>query len=125
MLFTDSLKKNNDFVRVYKNGRYFVSKNLILYLLSGGSPGYNALGVTASKKVGKSVRRNRVRRLIKENYRHFEQFIRAGFLIVFVVRARRDDCIPGYCDISREMKGLFLRAGVFDQKKWEISQNGA
>lgn len=88
MLFTGSLKNNSSFIHIYRNGRYFVGKHIVLYALKVGED-RNELGVTAGKKVGKSVRRNRIKRLIKENYRLYEPFIHTGFRLVFVVRAAR------------------------------------
>jgi len=84
-----------------------------------------ALGVTASAKVGKSVKRNRIKRQIKENYRYFEMFVRVGYMYVFIVRARQNESLPDFYEVRREMKSLFVRAGVFDIQKWENSQNGA
>jgi len=124
MVFTVTIKKNDEFVRIYKNGRHYAGKYMILYV-SDGNPGINAIGVTASRKVGKSVRRNRIKRLIKENYRLYEPYVHAGFNFVFIVRARQDRYIPDYHEIHREMKSLFLRAGAFDLQRWENSRNGA
>lgn len=50
--------------------------------------GQSRLGITVGKKVGNAVTRNRVRRLIKENYRLMESEIRDGFDIVIVARAK-------------------------------------
>ena len=124
VILTDTIKNNSEFIRVYKNGRHYAGKFLVLYVLSG-KPDKNAIGVTAGKKAGKSVRRNRLKRLIKENYRLYEKFIRIGFYYVLMARARQDSYMPDYYDIRREMKSLFIRAGVFDQQKWEEFQNGA
>jgi len=124
MIYTSSIKENSEFTRVYKNGRHYAGKNLILYVLNS-KPDCIELGLTASKKVGKSVRRNRVKRLIKENYRLFEPYVRTGYMFVIVVRARQDKILPDYHEIHREMKSLFIRAGVFDQQQWENSLNGA
>ena len=123
MISTVIIKKNSDFARVYRNGRFYTGKYLILHILKD-SPDSIALGLTISKKVGKSVRRNRLRRIIKENYRYFEQFIYTGNLFVFVVKARQDGYLPDFFEIRRDMKSLFIRAGTFDQLKWESSQNG-
>ena len=120
MIFTIPVKKNCDFARVYKNGRYYIGKYLILYVLKG-NPGYNALGVSASKKVGKSVRRNRQKRLVRENYRLMESYVRNGFLFVFVIRAQSGD-IPDFYIIRSEMRNLFTRAGVFDKQLWDNTQ---
>jgi len=124
MYFTSTIKNNREFSRIYKNGGHYTGKYLILYILNG-DPERNALGVTASRKAGKSVRRNRIKRLIKENYRQYELYLHRGRLFVFVVRPRRDAYMPDYYDIRREMRALFNRAGVFDQQLWEKSQNGA
>ena len=124
MIFTVALKKNNEFIHVYKNGRHYAGKHLYLYMLKG-NPDAAALGVVASKKTGKSVRRNRLKRLIKENYRFYEEYIRRGFMFIFVVKARQDMHMPEYDEINREMKSLLLRAGAFDQQKWEDSRDKA
>lgn len=63
-----SLKKPSEFSRVYKKGKSYADRNLVLYKLHGTAEG-SRLGLSISKKVGKSVVRNRVRRLIKEVYR--------------------------------------------------------
>lgn len=63
-----SLKKPSEFSRVYKKGKSFADRNLVLYKLPSKYE-TSRLGLSISKKVGKSVIRNRVRRLIKEVYR--------------------------------------------------------
>jgi ribonuclease P protein component len=123
MIFTATIKSNSEFVRVYKNGRHYAGKYLVLHVLKC-EHSVNSLGINASRKVGKSVRRNRIKRLIKENYRLYEAFIRIGYLVVFVVRTPQDGNLPNFHDLHREMKSLFNRAGVFDRTKWENTQNG-
>jgi len=123
MIFTGAIKKNGDFARIYKNGRHYAGRCLVLYVLKG-DPGVNALGVSAGKKVGGSVRRNRQKRLVKENYRLMEGFVRSGHMLVFVVRAQ-DALTPDFYEIRREMKGLLSKAGIFDNDKWENSQERA
>lgn len=115
-----TLKKNYEFGRVYKKGRFFVGKYLILYALPNRIH-INRIGITTSKKVGKSVRRNRLRRLIRENYRAFEAFVLSGYDLVFVARATDEQ--PQLNDIKKEMKYLFKRLKVFDQEKWDASKS--
>ena len=116
MRITVSLKKAYEFSRVYKRGKYYAGKHIILYVLAT-DPGGNKIGVTASKKVGKSVVRNRMKRLVKENYRAFEPYVYLGYQLVFVIR--NVNGLPTYHEITREMKYLFKRAGVLDLEKWE------
>ena len=112
---TTTLKKNNEFVRIYKSGRFFAGKYIIIYARKNRS-GLNRLGITVGKKIGKSVKRNRVKRLIRESYRFYEDFIPPGLDIIFV--ARNIEKEYGYAEIRREMKFLLKKVQAFDQQKW-------
>ncbi|OPL07454.1 MAG: hypothetical protein AVO33_04850 [delta proteobacterium ML8_F1] len=100
---TESLKKHYEFKRVYKKGHSVVGRYLVIYFLRNKTA-QNHYGVTVSKKVGKSVIRSRVRRLIKENLRKFEEQIPPGYDIVIVARvaAAKAD----YHKIGRNMEEL-------------------
>lgn len=113
---TIPVKKNYEFHRVFRKGKYFAGKFIILYALKNYH-GKSRLGITASKKVGKSVKRNRLRRLIKENYRLYENFVKEGYDLVFV--ARNSLSTPDFYDIKKEMKFLLKKLNVFDQEKWD------
>lgn len=113
---TVTLKKNYEFVRAYKKGSFFPGKYIVIYVMKNRF-GKNRLGITANKKVGKSVRRNRAKRLIREGYRFYEDFIPSGIDIVFV--ARGVDTEYGLAEIKREMKFLLKKMKAFDQEKWD------
>ncbi|NLD49759.1 MAG: ribonuclease P protein component, partial [Clostridiaceae bacterium] len=103
MKYTVPIKKNTEFLRIYKKGKFFVGKFLVLYVYKNNSR-VNRLGITASRKFGKSVQRNRIRRLIKENYRLMEEFLKTGYDLVFVARSSEE--VPDYVSIKKEMKYL-------------------
>lgn len=117
---TDALKKNSEFVRVFKRGRYQASNTLTIHIMQNGSC-RNRLGITSSRKIGGSVQRNRIKRLIRENYRIFEVFVPVGFDIV--VTARKTDEMPDFWKISRDMKYVLKKLGFFDKEKWECQKN--
>jgi len=54
---TVPLKKNSEFLRLYKKGKFFAGKNIVLYVMKNDL-GINRLGITVGKKFGKSVKRN-------------------------------------------------------------------
>ena len=70
MEYSDSLKKNNEFQRVYRKGTSQANRYLVMYVLENHDRHMeNRLGISVSKKVGNSVVRHRVTRLIRESYR--------------------------------------------------------
>jgi ribonuclease P protein component len=111
---TLTIKKNYEFLRVYKKGRYIVGKFLVLYAWKNGMK-INRLGITASKKVGKSVVRNRLRRLIRESYRYYEEKIVSGYDIVFLSRSTEEK--PGYKDIKKETGYLLKKLNMFNRER--------
>jgi ribonuclease P protein component len=117
---TTALKKNYEFVRIYKKGKFFVGRYIVIYVLKNRF-GTNRLGITVNKKVGKSVKRNRMKRLIRESYRFLEDFIPSGLDIVFV--ARNYETEYGLADIQKEMKFLLRKMQAFDQQKWDALKN--
>ena len=84
-MIIETIKKNYEFRRVYKNGKSIVGRYLVVYYLKNNKT-ENRIGITASKKVGNSVVRNRVRRLIKETIIKFDDCLLHGYDIVIVAR---------------------------------------
>ena len=87
---TDSLKKNIDFKKVYNKGRSLADKCLVMYILENGSQ-KNRLGISVSKKVGNSVIRHHITRLVRESYRLNEDRFKTGLDIVFIARIRANE----------------------------------
>jgi ribonuclease P protein component len=85
MKVTKSLKKNKDFQQVYKKGKSFANNYFVMYVLENELE-ENRLGISVSKKVGKSVQRHRLTRLIRENYRCLEESLHRGLDIVVIAR---------------------------------------
>lgn len=85
MLYTEILNNNKDFVALYKKGRFTASKYSVIYVKPNNKP-FNRLGITASKKIGNAVCRNRAKRLIRLAYRNAEIKLPVGIDIVIVAR---------------------------------------
>lgn len=90
MKFSQSLKKNRDFQNVYKKGTSFANSYLVMYILENGLQ-ENRIGISVSKKVGNSVVRHHLTRLIRESYRLHEQVFRSGYDMVIIVRVNAKD----------------------------------
>ena len=87
MEFTTTLKKNYEFHRLYSKGKSAVTPFLVVYARKTARPG-NRIGFTVSTKLGKAVKRNRVRRRLREIYRLHEPMIARGTDLVVVARGR-------------------------------------
>lgn len=87
MVFSQSLKKNEDFRKVYENGVSLADSFLVMYKLPNNS-NENRLGISVSKKVGNSIVRHHLTRLIREAYRLHEEMFDTGLDIVIVARSR-------------------------------------
>ena len=81
------MNDNKDFLTLYKKGRYAASKYSVIYVRPNGRP-FNRLGITAGKKVGNAVCRNRAKRLIRLAYRQSELMLPIGIDIVIVARSQ-------------------------------------
>ena len=103
MKYSESLKKNKDFQYIYRKGTSYANKYLVMYVLENGT-GQNRLGISVSKKVGNSVVRHHLTRLIRESYRLHEEMFNSGLDIVIVVRNRAKDC--SYHEIEESLLHL-------------------
>ncbi len=90
MKYSESLKKTKDFQNVYRRGKSYANRYLVMYVLSNQTEG-NRLGISVSKKVGNSVIRHHLTRLIRESYRLHEDMFNSGLDIVVVARSTAKD----------------------------------
>ena len=82
--------KNQDFQNVYRNGKSYANKYLVMYLLKNNKE-EKRFGISVSKKVGNSVIRHRVTRLIREAYRLNSEYFETGYDIVVIARSVAKD----------------------------------
>ena len=114
---TESLRKTADFQLVYKNGKSYADKNIVVYVRENQTD-INRLGISVSKKVGNSIVRHRFARLVREVYRLHENIFNSGLDIVVVARNRAKDA--NYFDIEKSF--LYL-AGKSHLRKNDEVQN--
>ncbi|MBE6992837.1 MAG: ribonuclease P protein component [Ruminococcaceae bacterium] len=90
MKYSISLKENRDFRRLYSKGRSKASSRMVVYCRKNRL-GKNRIGITVSTKLGCAVKRNRIRRRMREAYRLNEERFEPGNDIVIVVRGKAMD----------------------------------
>ncbi|WP_330606028.1 ribonuclease P protein component [Jutongia huaianensis] len=103
------IRKNIEFLNVYRHGKSYANKYLVMYVLSNKLD-ENRFGITVSKKVGNSVVRHRITRLIRECIRLQESNILTEYDIVIVARKAAKD--KKYQDIESAFLNLCKRQNI-------------
>jgi len=106
---TSSIKRNNEFRRIYALGKSAATGNIALYC-KRNRRGCSQLGITVSTKVGKAVIRNRVRRRLREIYRLHEASIARGYDLVIVARVKSP--YATYKQLERDFLRLVDKLGL-------------
>jgi len=107
--FTESLRNNFEFRRLYNRGKSVSSPLLAVYCRRNGRR-VSRLGITVSKKVGKAVIRNKIRRRLHETYRINEASFAGGWDIVVVARIK-SRYVP-FSELSSDFLALSARLGL-------------
>lgn len=107
-----TLKKNYEFKNVLSKGKFYISKHIILYIKRNNKK-ENYVGFAVNTKIGKAVRRNRIKRVIRESYYSEQNNIQKGYDIVFLWNKSADDykTIKSQT-IHREMMDILNKANM-------------
>lgn len=104
-----SICNNYEFRRIYNRGKSFVSPTVVLYALKNRC-GHSRAGITASKKIGNAVKRNRARRVIREATHTLWPQIVQGYDIILVARGKTP--YVKSTDIEKNLARLLKQAGL-------------
>lgn len=99
------LRRSEDFRSCYSKGRIFKSGVAVLHVLPNGLP-YTRVGFSVSKRVGKAVMRNRVRRRLQAIMQDCE--LKPGFDVVIAARVRAKDL--SFAEINQGVRSLLSKA---------------
>ncbi len=108
---TKMLKKNYEFKQVLSKGKYYSGQNIEAFIKDNNKK-YNFLGLAISVKTAKAVKRNKIKRLIRENYKEQEMQIKDGKSIVFLWKKKVDVKNATYQNIKKDMNTIFDKANL-------------
>jgi ribonuclease P protein component len=113
MQFSRSLKQNHLFRRLYRRGASAADRNLVVYCRQNGQK-ENRIGLTVSAKLGHAVRRNRLRRRLREIYRTHETAFCPGWDWIVVARTHAMDA--SYQELQASYLSLARRLGLLKKE---------
>ena len=106
-----TLKKNYEFKNVLKRGKFYIGKQISIYVLKNNKKS-NVIGIAVGIKQCGAVKRNRIKRLIRENYRLIKDDLRQGYDIVFLWNKKGESEEADYYIIKNDIIKLLQKANL-------------
>lgn len=108
------IRKNSEFRYIYRRGRSYSNEKVVLYLFRNRKD-YNRIGISVSKKVGNSVTRNRIKRLIRESYRVNSDLFIKGYDLIFI--ARNGIKKANYYEVQNAVFNVIRKGGLYKENE--------
>ena len=108
------LKKNYEFKQVLTKGNSFSGKYIKAVILKKNIKS-NFLGIAVCKKIGKAVERNRIKRLLRENYKIMESYIEKGYLILFLIKNGVNSKDIDFWKLNKDIIKIFETAKIMKE----------
>lgn len=109
---TKMMKKNYEFRNVLSKGKYYSGRNIEAFIKKNNKENINFLGIAIGVKIAKAVKRNHIKRLIRENYNLYENSIKSGYHIIFLWKKKIDIKEATFENIRKDMNFIFDKADL-------------
>lgn len=108
---TKMLKKNYEFSQVFSKGNYYSGSVIEAFVLNNKS-NCNYLGLAISSKSGHAYQRNRIKRLLRENYKNYESQIIEGITIIFLLKKAVKIDNVSFEQINHDIEKILKKAKI-------------
>ena len=106
-----TLKKNYEFQNVLNRGKFYIGRQATIYIMPSREK-TNYIGIAISSKAYHAVKRNAIKRKIRESYRLLAKELKQGYHIVFLWNKKVPIEQLDFHVISQDMKSIFSKAGM-------------
>lgn len=113
---TKMLKKNYEFKNVLTKGKYYSGKKIEAFIKKNNKNN-NELGLAIGVKKGKAYQRNKIKRLLRENYQKIESNTKTGNSIVFLCKKNEKIDQITYKEIKEDMETIFEKAKILKEEE--------
>lgn len=108
------IKKNKEFQSIFKKGKSFANRELVIYYRLNPLQGHFRIGISVGKKIGNAVTRNRIKRYIRESFNHFKNEIDSNVDIIII--ARKATMNMDFHQIKGSLQHLLFKEKLFKKK---------
>ena len=108
---TIMIKKNYEFKILFSKGKFYHGEFIHMYIKQTNQD-INKFGIAVSKKQGKAVKRNHIKRLIRENYKNLELKMKTGINVLIVINKDKDIKDISFKDIEENFLRTLKKANV-------------
>ena len=113
---TKMMKKNYEFRNVLSKGQYYSGKCIEVFIKKNHKEKVNCIGIAIGVKLAKAVKRNHIKRLVRESYQRQEQNIKEGNQIVFLWKKKVDIKNATFSNVENDIKTIFDKAKIIKEK---------
>ncbi len=108
-----TLKKNYEFQNVLNKGKFYIGKQITIYIMPSREE-VSRIGIAISSKSYHAVKRNAIKRKIRESYRLLAKDLKQGYHIVFLWNKKVPIEQLDFHIISQDMKSIFSKVGMLE-----------
>lgn len=121
---TKMMKKNYEFRHVLSKGKYYSGRYIEAFIKKNKQNYVNFLGLAVGVKTAKAVKRNHIKRLLRENYQRQEDSLKKGYSIVFLWKKKADIKEANFSNIEKDIQVIFNKANL-KKESYEKNTNMA
>ncbi|WP_243292741.1 ribonuclease P protein component [Bacillus sp. FJAT-47783] len=114
------IKKNDEFQKVFKNGKSMANRQFVIYMLDQPEEVEFRLGLSVSKKIGKAVVRNQIKRYIRQVFLEEKENIIKGK--DYIIIARKPAAEMNYHEVHKSLLHLFRKTNIYRKPSTKIQK---
>lgn len=115
---TETIKKNYEFKRILTKGKYLSGKYIECFYILNHKITKNRIGIAINSKIAKANKRNKIKRLIRENYKELENNIKIGGKYIFLWKKNKPVQEANYWEIKKDLIKIMKEMGLLINEEY-------
>lgn len=108
------VKDNNDFQTIFKRGKSFANRQLVIYYMKKKDQEHFRVGLSVGKKIGNAVLRNRIKRYLRQAFHELEKDIDSSLDIIIIARQPTKDM--SFFEVKKSLTHLLSKERLLKRR---------